>query len=147
MVAALVAALAVDGPRADEEQRDAVTHRELRGPPGAVDVDPVVAVDLVHRLGGAGLGGEVHQRLDPTHPSRGVAPGPPVGHVADDDRAGEGGAGRLGVGVRLAVQEVEGRDLEAQVDQPPREPLADEAGAAAEQHGHAGSRVTLTPTG
>ena len=90
MVAALVAALAVDGTRADEEQRDAVPHRELRGPPGAVDVDPVVAVDLVHRLGGAGLGGEVHQGLDPTHPRRGVAPGPPVGHVADDDRAREG---------------------------------------------------------
>ena len=67
----------------------------------------------------------MHERLDPTHLRRGVAPGPPVGDVADDDRAGEGRAGRLGVGVHLAVQEVEGRDLEAQVDQPPREPLAE----------------------
>ena len=117
-----------------------MAHRELRGPPGAVDVDPVVPVHLVHRLGRAGLGGEVHERLDPTHLRRGVAPGPPVGHVADDHRAGKGRSGRLGVGVRPAVQEVEGRDVEAQVDQPQCEPLAEEAGAAAEQHGHARPR-------
>ena len=140
VVAAFVASLAVDRPRADEEHRDAVAHRELRGPPGAVDVDPVVPVHLVHRLGGSGLGGEVHERLDPTHLRRGVAPGPPVGHVTDDHCAGEGRAGRLGVGVHLAVQDVEGRDVEAQVDQPQREPLAEKAGAAAEQHGHAGPR-------
>src|SRR6478609_5310653 len=147
MVSALVTTLAVDGARAHDEQRDAVSHCELRCAPGAVDVDPVVPVDLVHRLPGAGLGREVHQRLDPSHLGGGGGPGGPIGDVTDDHRPREGVAGAVWVGVDLGVEQVEGRDVVPHLGEPAREVLADEAGTPGDQHGHAPSPVAMTRAG
>ena len=68
--------------------------------------------------------------------------------------AGEGGDGGVGLGVHLRVQQVEGDDLVAGLDEPSREVLADEAGAAGEQDGHqvapttrAGTPATVAPAG
>ena len=132
VLGAVVSALAVDRARGERHDRGALRGRETTRQFGATHVDAAIAVDLVHRLPGAGLGSEVHDRVDVGQ----ALPGALVGHVPDDDLAGEGGLARLRVEVDLTEEVVKGDELVAIGDEAAGEVLADEAGTPGDEDLH-----------
>ena len=105
---------------------------------GADDVDHAVAGALRQRLRGAGLGGEVHDRVGAqVGDDRVEVVG--AGDVTDAQVDGVREVGRgLRAGVHLRVQVVEDDPLLGGAGELARERRTDEAGAARDEHPAAG---------